>query len=91
MFVVSTYFLKLFIYGKPHLPFSFDDIRCLSQCNVLSELSLDGNPFSLEQSYKHCVLKNIPSLRQFDMRRVTVTCLVHMWNLINSSVYFDFA
>ncbi|CAB4017912.1 leucine-rich repeat-containing 49 isoform X2, partial [Paramuricea clavata] len=50
---------------------SFDDIRCLSQCNVLSELSLDGNPFSVEQSYKHCVLKNIPSLRQFDMRRIT--------------------
>ncbi|XP_028397143.1 leucine-rich repeat-containing protein 49-like isoform X2 [Dendronephthya gigantea] len=50
---------------------SFDDIRCLSQCNALSELSIDGNPFSLEVSYKHCVLRNVPNLRQFDMRRIT--------------------
>lgn len=50
---------------------SFVDISCLSQSVALSELSLDGNPFALEVSYKHIILKNIPNLRQLDMKRIS--------------------
>ncbi|XP_046846864.1 leucine-rich repeat-containing protein 49-like [Xenia sp. Carnegie-2017] len=50
---------------------SFDDIKSLSQCKLLCELSLDGNPIAFDVSYKHSILKNISSLRQLDMRRIT--------------------
>ncbi|XP_077989183.1 leucine-rich repeat-containing protein 49-like [Glandiceps talaboti] len=50
---------------------SFDDIQCLSESPSLSELSLDGNPFSQEQYYKQIVLRYMHQLRQLDMKRIT--------------------
>ena len=59
-----TPFLSLF--------FSFDDITCLSNSNSLNELSLDGNPFSSDPSYKQVILRHLLSLRQLDMKRISV-------------------
>ena len=52
--------------------FSFDDITCLSNSNSLNELSLDGNPFSVDPSYKQVILRHLSSLRQLDMKRISV-------------------
>ena len=52
--------------------FSFDDITCLSNSNSLNELSLDGNPFSVDPSYKQVMLRHLSSLRQLDMKRISV-------------------
>ena len=62
------YTLDVFI-----LPFpSFEDISCLSQSLSINELSLDGNPFAAEVVYKQTVLKNIATIRQLDMKRISV-------------------
>lgn len=50
---------------------SFDDITCLSNSNSLNELSLDGNPFSVDPSYKQVILRHLSSLRQLDMKRIS--------------------
>ncbi|XP_074650110.1 leucine-rich repeat-containing protein 49-like [Tubulanus polymorphus] len=50
---------------------SFEDISCLSESNSLTEISLDGNPFCQEQFYKQTVLRQLPRLKQLDMKRVT--------------------
>lgn len=50
---------------------SFDDIRCLSNSTSLNELSMDGNPFATDPSYKQVVLRNLSNLRQLDMKRIS--------------------
>ena len=54
------------------LLFSFDDIECLANSTSLNELSLDGNPFATHSNYKQSVLRNLSSLRQLDMKRISV-------------------
>jgi len=49
----------------------YEDISCLSQCSSLIELSLDGNPISLEVNYKQIILQNVLSISQLDMKRLT--------------------
>jgi len=50
---------------------SFDDILCLSSSSSLNELSLDGNPFATDPSYKQVILRNLSNLRQLDMKRIS--------------------
>lgn len=50
---------------------SFDDIQCLSNSLSLNELSMDGNPFATHSTYKQSVLRNLSSLRQLDMKRIS--------------------
>ncbi|XP_068694422.1 leucine-rich repeat-containing protein 49-like [Montipora foliosa] len=50
---------------------SFDDISCLSNSSSLNEVSLDGNPFSSDPSYKQILLRNLLNLRQLDMKRIS--------------------
>ncbi|XP_033107999.1 leucine-rich repeat-containing protein 49-like isoform X2 [Anneissia japonica] len=50
---------------------SFDDIACLGDSTSLSELSLDGNPFSHDSYYKQTILRNMIHLKQLDMKRIT--------------------
>lgn len=50
---------------------SFDDIQCLANSTSLNELSLDGNPFATHSNYKQSVLRNLSSLRQLDMKRIS--------------------
>ncbi|XP_031566917.1 leucine-rich repeat-containing protein 49-like [Actinia tenebrosa] len=50
---------------------SFEDISCLSQSPSIIELSLDGNPFCSESSYKQTILKHVTCIRQLDMKRIT--------------------
>ena len=57
----------------PLLRFSFEDIASLSGSSSLSELSLDGNPFASDVTYKQTVLKNVCTLRQLDMKRISVS------------------
>ena len=61
-----------------HFIFSFEDISCLSKSTSIIELSLDGNPFCSESSYKQTVLKNVSCIRQLDMKRITVNILTLM-------------
>ena len=51
---------------------SFDDVVCLSSSNSLNELSMDGNPFATDTSYKQIILRHLSSLRQLDMKRISV-------------------
>lgn len=51
---------------------SFDDVVCLSNSNSLNELSMDGNPFATDMSYKQILLRHLSSLRQLDMKRISV-------------------
>ncbi|CAH1797225.1 unnamed protein product [Owenia fusiformis] len=48
----------------------FEDISCLAESTSLSEVSLDGNPFAQDASYKQTVLRHMHQLRQLDMKRV---------------------
>jgi len=50
---------------------SFEDIICLSNSNSLNELSMDGNPFATDPSYKQVMLRHLSSLRQLDMKRIS--------------------
>ncbi|ELT96533.1 hypothetical protein CAPTEDRAFT_183497 [Capitella teleta] len=50
---------------------SFDDIMCLGDSSMLSEISLDGNPFASDPNYKQTVLSFMHQLKQFDMKRVS--------------------
>jgi len=49
----------------------WDDVECLGEAAALCEISLDGNPITQEVTYKQVVLKNMPQLRQLDMKRIT--------------------
>ena len=53
--------------------FSFEDVSCLAESASLSEVSLDGNPFSQDGAYKQTILRHMQQLRQLDMRKVTVS------------------
>ena len=53
-------------------PPRWSDVECLSEASALCEISLDGNPITQEVTYKQVVLKNMPQLRQLDMKRITV-------------------
>ncbi|KAL9986928.1 hypothetical protein ACROYT_G001144 [Oculina patagonica] len=50
---------------------SFDDILCLANSTSLNELSMDGNPFAVDQTYKQVILRNLSNLRQLDMKRIS--------------------
>ncbi|KAJ7365780.1 Leucine-rich repeat-containing protein 49 [Desmophyllum pertusum] len=50
---------------------SFDDILCLSSSTSLNEVSMDGNPFATDPSYKQIILRNLLNLRQLDMKRIS--------------------
>lgn len=50
---------------------SFEDIYCLSNSSSLNELSLDGNPFTGDPSYKQIILRNVINIRQLDMKRIS--------------------
>ena len=52
---------------------SFEDVSCLAESASLSEVSLDGNPFSQDGAYKQTILRHMQQLRQLDMRKVTVS------------------
>jgi hypothetical protein len=52
--------------------YRFEDIACLGDSHTLSEISLDGNPFSQDPHYKQTVLRFMQQIRQFDMKRVSV-------------------
>ena len=60
----------------PDFTSSFDDIQCLSNSTCLNELSMDGNPFANDPTYKQTVLRNLSSLRQLDMKRISVRVTV---------------
>ncbi|XP_048583494.1 leucine-rich repeat-containing protein 49 isoform X2 [Nematostella vectensis] len=49
----------------------FEDINCLTRSTSITELSLDGNPFASDVTYKQTVLKSVTCLRQLDMKRIT--------------------
>ncbi|CAK8673266.1 unnamed protein product [Clavelina lepadiformis] len=49
----------------------WEDIECLGESSSLCEISLDGNPIAADTCYKQIVLKNMPQLRQLDMKRIT--------------------
>lgn len=49
----------------------YNDIICLDKSTSLIELSLDGNPFSKCSDYKQLLIRNISSLRQLDMKKLT--------------------
>ena len=59
---------------KSHFPllFSFDDVCCLSKAVSLIELSFDGNPLTTLSGYKQTILQNVTTLRQLDMKRLSV-------------------
>lgn len=46
---------------------------CLADTNTLSEISLDGNPFASDATYRQTVLRFMQQLRQLDMKRITVS------------------
>ncbi|XP_072167360.1 leucine-rich repeat-containing protein 49-like [Diadema setosum] len=50
---------------------SFDDVACLSDSTSLTEVSLDGNPFCQDMSYKPTVIRNMNYLKQLDMKKIT--------------------
>ena len=52
---------------------SFEDVSCLAESASLSEVSLDGNPFTQDGAYKQTILRHMQQLRQLDMRKVTVS------------------
>jgi hypothetical protein len=52
---------------------SIDAIKDLNLLGDLQELALDGNPLSSEKCYKKMVLSKILSLRQLDMKKVSVS------------------
>lgn len=54
----------------------FDDVSCLSKTKSLIELSLDGNPFANNAGYKQSVLQNVTTLKQLDMKRLTVNDVI---------------
>ncbi len=56
---------------------SFEDVACLGESSSLSELSLDGNPFAQDGAYKQMILRNMATLKQLDMRKITVRTAPH--------------
>ncbi|XP_013403686.1 leucine-rich repeat-containing protein 49 isoform X2 [Lingula anatina] len=52
-------------------PYSFEDISCLAESQSLSEVALDGNPFSGDPHYKTIMLRHLGLLKQLDLKRVT--------------------
>ena len=70
--------------------FSFDDILCLSNSTSLNELSMDGNPFAIDPTYKQVILRNLSNLRQLDMKRISVRILyktqIHVCVLVSVHV-----
>ncbi len=50
---------------------SYEDISCIADAPSLSEVSLDGNPFSQDINHKSIILRNVKQIRQLDMKRIT--------------------
>ena len=62
-----------------HLFCSFDDICCLSNCDTLSELTLDGNPLANLPDHRHSIIFHVSHLRTLDQTTVSVSlCCVHV-------------
>ncbi len=51
---------------------SFDDVICLSECEGLSELTLDGNPLAHAPDHRQSIIFHINHLRALDQTPVTV-------------------
>ena len=62
--------LLCYIYVFLH---SFDDICCLSNCDSLSELTLDGNPLANHHDYRHSAIFHVSHLRSLDQTLVSVS------------------
>ncbi|XP_030832513.1 leucine-rich repeat-containing protein 49 isoform X3 [Strongylocentrotus purpuratus] len=54
-----------------NLIMNWDDISCLADSTSLIEVSLDGNPFCQEASYKSIILRNMGYLKQLDMKKIS--------------------
>ncbi len=54
-------------------PFSFDDVSCLSGCDSLSELTLDGNPLANAPDHRPSAIFHVSHLRVLDQTPVTVS------------------
>jgi hypothetical protein len=52
--------------------FSFDEIKTINLVPNLQELALDGNPICSERNYKKVILSQIISLKQLDMKKISV-------------------
>ena len=50
---------------------------CLGEASMLSEISLDGNPFASDPNYKQSVLSVMHQLKQCDMKWVSVSVPSH--------------
>ena len=55
---------------------SFDDICCLSSCDSLSDLTLDGNPLANLPDHRHSMIFHISHLRSLDQMLVSVNTLM---------------
>jgi len=51
---------------------SFDDIACLSQCDTLSELTLDGNPLANAPDHRQSTIFHVRNLRTLDQKPIMV-------------------
>ena len=54
---------------------SFDAIKTITLVPNLQELALDGNPICSERNYKKAILSQIVTLKQLDMKKVSVSAL----------------
>ncbi|XP_063955815.1 leucine-rich repeat-containing protein 49-like isoform X12 [Lytechinus pictus] len=50
---------------------NWDDISCLADSTSLTEVSLDGNPFCQESSYKSIIIRSMGYLKQLDMKKIS--------------------
>lgn len=50
---------------------SYEDISCLGDSTSLTEVSLDGNPFCQDSSYKSTIIRSMTYLKQLDMKKIT--------------------
>lgn len=52
---------------------SFDDAPCLTRCDHLTDLSLDGNPLANAADHRQAVIYRINQLHMLDQVSVTVS------------------
>ena len=72
-------FLKgLNVYLMSYLLCSFDDIACLSNCDSLSDLTLDGNPLANQSDHRPSIIFHISLLRSLDQTVVSVSVYLYM-------------
>ena len=68
--------------------FSFDNIACLQKCPLLTEVTLDGNPFAVTPTYRQIMLHGIPSLKTLDSKRITVSSVFFYRKIEN--IYMEY-